>query len=593
MNNAMTPIFSLPIHHPSDAGFSDGFDDNGFAVLAPNHIGSSPQICHVDPQTESSDPDSTLPIFEATNETSLDEAKRYAKHYLLPLFDPPSNEPLPINPDIHESLPSKWCRIHRITPLSDDGKTLEVAITKPDSLLLADEVRTLTGRQMRPFFAPTAVVDRLLSTLYPMCEDSQTSEHLQVDDRENSQAVASVNSDTGSCSLSLPQAASIPPTSALSDESLGRVLRHLVQGFVEQILIEPIGKAFRIRARHGSGMYELETLDRSAGKRLISQVLSRVGCDAPFETTLIASGQTGEFRVRYNDHRVPIRATFCPAVGGAMVSMVRGKTTSTPRRLRELGFQPTQYDCFHSVLHQKSGLVLIAGPRRSGKTTTFYSALADRKTPEVHVCSVEDAAWVDVEGVNQLSLCELPGMSKAEAIELVSAQLPDVVAIDRLDDHRTAAMAIQLATEGCLVVATIHSRDAASAVARMNQLGVDPGDLAKALSVVVAQKRVGRLCPHCRHDVPLSAELASRLKLEPNQQVAWPSGCATCGQVGYQGNVTAMEVVPIDSSARSAIRQNNDPNDFYASAVAAGLPRIHDVLVKHLLAGDVTADALN
>ncbi|TWT83736.1 putative type II secretion system protein E [Planctomycetes bacterium CA13] len=574
-----TPAFPIALAVSSNNGaeFSDGFDQDGFAILAPS---KSSDIVETEVGDESRLSESD--VFDS-DEVLLDEAKRYAKHYLLPLFDPPANEPLPVRPNVGESLPSKWCFENRVAPLSDDGETIEVAITKPDSLLLADEIRTLSGRQMRPFFAPSSVVDRLLNLLY--------TPDLVLNPNEI--GPASEASPTKEPSKT-PSIAVVGSEAENDSQLLSRILRHLVQGIVEQILIEPRGRTFQIRARHGSGLYELETLSRSAGKNVLTQILSRVGLEADASRKdFIASGQTGEFRVRYGDRRVPLRATFCPTAGGVMVTIVRGAVFSTAKHLREIGLQTAQHDSLRNALQRKNGLIVIAGPRRSGKTTTFYSALADTKTPARHVCSIEDAASVVVDGVNQVSLCELPGFTKPDAIELVLTQLPDVVAIDRLDDRDSVAMVSQLAAEGCLVIATIDSRDAASAVVRLEQLGMDHAAQASLLVGIVAQTRVGRLCAQCRHETPLSLELALKLGVESDANVAWPTGCSTCAQTGYKGSVTAYEVIPVDQSTAKAIREVRDTEAFYASAVSAGLPMIGEMLRSHVLAGDVSADVIS
>ena len=553
----------------------DGFTDLGFAILLPPK-----ELSKGDLAVESfQDLDET---FSARREsTNLETAKAYAKHYLLPIFDPPANEPLPIHPGIGDALPHQWCFDHRVAPLSDDGETIEVAIVMPDSLLLADEVRTLTGRQMRPFFAPSAVVERLLRSLYPqsfseLLERAPTGNLSQTVLKED-------HSNTSSEQNGLLSFDSISsPTRLFPDErssgscSLSRILLHLAQGLVEQILIEPNGRSVQIRARHGGGMYELDTLSRSAGKQLFSQVLSQCGWKEDASTTkIVASGQTGEFRVRMGDRRIPIRATFCPTVSGVMVTLIRGKTTSKARHLNEIGLQNSQFDFLQTLLRKKSGLILVSGQRRSGKTTTFYSLLEQCKTPAAHVCTIEDAVTVDLEGINQVSLCDLPGLSRVDAMDLISMQLPDVVGIDRLNDAETANTAIQMAAEGTLVIATLACRDGLSAAVRMKQLGVDPSTLSSLLLGTLSQKRFGRLCVHCRRQSSPPAEIAEKLNMPPNSTLAWPRGCPSCGNMGYKGSVVVFDVFAPQTQ----------------SAAAFGLPSAKHVLWTHVVANEISSDA--
>ncbi|TWU35823.1 putative type II secretion system protein E [Novipirellula aureliae] len=558
----------------------DGFSDLGFAVLLPpkelvtkDSSGGELAIENFEDIDES--------VAARRESTNLETAKSYAKHYLLPLFDPPADQPLPIRPGIGDALPQRWCYDHRVAPLSDDGETIEVAIVMPDSLLLADEVRTLTGRQMRPFFAPTAVVDRLLHSLYPISTAVKLEESLE-DDASCSVTdqgpVDPPNHAHNPLLLDSPSSSirALPEACSSDSCSLSRILLHLAQGLVEQILIEPNGRTVQIRARHGGGLYELETLSRSAGKELLSQVLSQCGWSGDASTSkIVASGQTGEFRVRIGERRIPIRATFCPTVSGVMVTLIRGKTASKARHLNEIGLQTSQFDFLQNLLRKKSGLILISGKRRSGKTTTFYSLLEQCKTPATHVCTIEDAVTVDLDGINQVSLCDLPGLSRVDAMDLISMQLPDVIGIDRLNDAQTANTAIQMAAEGALVIATLACRDGLSAAVRMKQLGVDPSTLSSLLLGTLSQKRYGRLCVHCRRQASPPAEIAEKLNMPPNSTLAWPRGCPACGNMGYKGSVVVFDVFAPQTQ----------------SAAAIGLPSAKHVLWTHVVANEISSDA--
>ncbi|GAA5506014.1 GspE/PulE family protein [Novipirellula caenicola] len=491
-------------------------------------------------------------------------AQQYAKYYALPFFDPPEDAPLPIDPGIAERLPSQWCFRNQVAPLSDDGKIVEVAVVEPDGLLLADEIRRLTGRQMQPLFATATVMDRLINTLY--------GDELSTTDAAKRSATESVREPVVQPSpLSMPISPDDSSKAMASKNPLSHILRPLVQELVTQIVIEPHQHAFRVRARGPKGMYVLQSLSRVEGNEILAQVASRMNLPDRERASLRSTSASGEFRVRLGAKRVSIFASFCPATSGTMLNLTRTISQSVPVDIDQLGLQRSQREVVRSVLKKRSGLIVLAGPRQSGKTTTLYSLLAELNDPSLLICTLEDSVSIPCEGINQLSLCKHAGLDKMSAIDSLARQSPDVIAIDKLDNHDVARAAVYEAAMGRLVIATIESADPAMTPVRLKQLGLEEQELNQVLSAVISHHKLNRLCRQCSQSQPIDPEDAERLGLESDMMVSAPSGCASCRDTGYDGNIIAYEV------------RHSEP---------ACETRIADVVASHVLAGSVAADSL-
>ncbi|GAA4457948.1 ATPase, T2SS/T4P/T4SS family [Novipirellula rosea] len=491
-------------------------------------------------------------------------AQQYAKYYALPFFDPPEDAPLPIDPGIAERLPSQWCFRNQVAPLSDDGKIVEVAVIEPDSLLLADEIRRLTGRQMQPLFATATVMDRLIKTLYG---DELTA--LVVPKKSTMMSASQTASQPPA--LPLPVSPEDSGKAIATKNPLPHILRPLVQEVVTQIVIEPHQHAFRVRARGPKGMYVLQGLSRVEGNEILAQVASRMHLRDSDRASLQSTSASGEFRVRLGAKRVSIFASFCPATSGTMLNLTRTISQSIPVSIDQLGFQRAQLEVVQSVLRKRSGLIVLAGPRQSGKTTTLYSMLAELNDPSLLICALEDSMSMPCEGINQLSLCKHAEMDKVAAMESLARQSPDVIAIDKLDNRDVARAAMHEAAMGRLVIATIESADPSMTPVRLKQLGLEEGELDKVLSAIVSHQKLNRLCRKCCLSRPIHPEEAEQFGVDIDTMVSCPSGCAACRDSGYDGNIVAFEVRQSEPESKT---------------------RIVDVVASHVLAGSVATDSL-
>ncbi len=532
-------------------------------MSAPNNVVGSVELMMDGPAELADFSELASEVEVQRNDVATELAQQYAKYYALPFFDPPDDAPLPIDPGIAGTLPSGWCFRNQVAPLSDDGKTVEVAVVSPDSLLLADEIRRLTGRQMQPLFATVTVMDRLIDTLYGDELAASEAPVVTAPAEANEQPVVEPLAKSAVCEEGERTSPAINP--------LSHILRPLVQEVVTQIVIEPHQHAFRVRARGPKGMYVLQRLSRVEGNEIIDQVRSRLNLSDSERSRLQSESCSGEFRVRLRSKRVSIFASFCPGTSGTMLNLTRTISCSAPVAIDKLGLQRSQLELVRDVLQKQSGLIVLAGPRQSGKTTTLYSMLAELNDPSRLICTLEDSMSIPCEGINQLSLSKHSKIDKKSAIDSVARQSPDVIAIDKLDCPEVARAAMHEAAMGRLVIATIECADSATTSVRLQQLGFGERELSDLLAAVISHRRVNRLCRKCSKSRPIDPNDAERLGLDVDMVVSSPQGCSSCRDSGFDGSLVAFEVSQAGQTCK---------------------PRIADVVASHLLAGTVAADSL-
>lgn len=224
---------------------------------------------------------------------------------------------------------------------------------------------------------------------------------------------------------------------------------------------------------------------------------------------------------------------------------------------------------FNGVLHQPQGLILVTGPTGSGKTVTLYSALQARNTPEVNICSVEDPIEIPLAGLNQTQINPRAGLTFQSVLRALLRQDPDIIMVGEIRDGETAGIAINAAQTGHLVLSTLHTNSTTEALTRLEQMGVARWMISSALSMVIAQRLVRRLCPHCRREASEHADLPRAVWPRPLPR--WqPTGCDRCYH-GFYGRVAIFEVLTIDNDLRQAITRGAGTEVIEASARQAGM----------------------
>ena len=347
------------------------------------------------------------------------------------------------------------------------------------------------------------------------------------------------------------------------------VLNHTLQQAINQrasdIHIEPMEHACQIRLRIDGVLCPKPPLAAELAN-LLSARLKVLGNLDIAERRL---PQDGQFTIELANEPVSFRIATLPCSGGEKIVLRLLHQVPQALEPKALGMDAEQLACFNVVLHQPQGLILVTGPTGSGKTVTLYSALQSRNTPDVNICSVEDPIEIPLAGLNQTQINPRAGLTFQNVLRALLRQDPDIMMVGEIRDGETAGIAINAAQTGHLVLSTLHTNSTTETLIRLEQMGVARWMISSALTMVIAQRLVRRLCPHCRRETRDQAQLPR--SVWPRPLPRWqPTGCDRCYH-GFYGRVAIFEVLAIDNALRQAIASGAGTDVIEASARQAGM----------------------
>ncbi|HDR2388175.1 TPA: type II secretion system protein GspE [Enterobacter roggenkampii] len=347
------------------------------------------------------------------------------------------------------------------------------------------------------------------------------------------------------------------------------VLNHTLQQAINQrasdIHIEPMEHACQIRLRIDGVLCPQPPLAAELAN-LLSARLKVLGNLDIAERRL---PQDGQFTIELANEPVSFRIATLPCSGGEKIVLRLLHQVPQALEPKALGMNAEQLACFNAVLHQPQGLILVTGPTGSGKTVTLYSALQSRNTPDVNICSVEDPIEIPLAGLNQTQINPRAGLTFQNVLRALLRQDPDIIMVGEIRDGETAGIAINAAQTGHLVLSTLHTNSTTETLIRLEQMGVARWMISSALTMVIAQRLVRRLCPHCRRETRDQAQLPR--SVWPRPLPRWqPTGCDRCYH-GFYGRVAIFEVLAIDNALRQAIASGAGTDVIEASAWQAGM----------------------
>lgn len=347
------------------------------------------------------------------------------------------------------------------------------------------------------------------------------------------------------------------------------VLNHTLQQAINQrasdIHLEPMEHACQIRLRIDGVLCPQPPLAAELAN-LLSARLKVLGNLDIAERRL---PQDGQFTIELANEPVSFRIATLPCSGGEKIVLRLLHQVPQALEPKALGMNAEQLACFNAVLHQPQGLILVTGPTGSGKTVTLYSALQSRNTPDVNICSVEDPIEIPLAGLNQTQVNPRAGLTFQNVLRALLRQDPDIIMVGEIRDGETAGIAINAAQTGHLVLSTLHTNSTTETLIRLEQMGVARWMISSALTMVIAQRLVRRLCPHCRRETRDQAQLPR--SVWPRPLPRWqPTGCDRCYH-GFYGRVAIFEVLAIDNALRQAIASGAGTDVIEASARQAGM----------------------
>ncbi len=357
------------------------------------------------------------------------------------------------------------------------------------------------------------------------------------------------------------------------------------------IHLEPLDKKFRVRFRIDGVLQEMQ----APAKRLQSAIISRLkimtGTMSIAEKRL---PQDGRIQVKIRRKPIDLRVSTIPTNHGESVVMRVLDKSSLLLGLPELGFLSDDQQTFERLLKLPDGILLVTGPTGSGKTSTLYACLNYINKPDRKIITVEEPVEYQMSGINQVQVKNEVGMTFPVALRSILRQAPNIIMIGEIRDLETASIATNASLTGHLVFSTLHTNDAASAIARLVDLGVQPFLVASSVRAIMAQRLVRRLCSHCKKPGNLTETEMRALQIEPSQlkdaRVMVAPGCEQCRLTGYRGRMGIFEIFMIDDETRHLINQRNSTLQLRQRARQLGMRTLREDGVRKILAGLTSAD---
>ena len=465
-------------------------------------------------------------------------------------------------------VPESLCKRHAVLPIgfTDDGRII-LAMSDPANVLAIDDVRTITDRDVQAVVATRADIFDAI-------------------DRNNrmGDAVEDVGADLG-----YDDDDDLGPIQSVAEDApivrfVNAIISQAVQDRASDIHIEPQERDIRVRYRVDGVLHEVTHQNR----KIHAGVVSRLKIMADLDIAERRVPQDGRISMKISGKPIDLRVSTLPTVYGEKVVMRILDKSSILLELSDLGFMEDNYRRFEASFRKPYGMILVTGPTGSGKSTTLYATLNVISRPEVNIVTTEDPVEYRLPGISQVQINNKAGLTFPAALRSILRQDPDVVLVGEMRDHETAQIGMEAALTGHLVLSTLHTNDAPSAVTRLSEMGVDPFLVGSAVDCVLAQRLARRLCKHCKEPYrPTEAELeVAGLEWAANDgppELFRAVGCGQCAKTGYRGRLAVHEVMPVTEEIERMIVRKAATDDIAALACEQGMqPLRHDGLAKVL-----------
>jgi len=471
-------------------------------------------------------------------------------------------------------LPLSFVRNNLLLPLKMENGRLLVAVGNPADLLAIDELQGIYGTPVECVAVPPATVLDAINRLYARLSGSAQEVVEELEGEELS---------TIATELSVPK-----DLLELTDEApvirlLNSIIFQAVKERASDIHIEPFEKELEVRFRIDGLLYKMLTPPKVVQDALISRVKIMAGLNIA-EKRL---PQDGRIRVIVAGRDVDIRVSIIPTFFGERVVLRLLDKQRGVISLADIGFAPADVQTMERLLTRTSGIILVTGPTGSGKTTTLYAALSRINSPEKNIITIEDPIEYQLKGVGQIQVNPKIDLTFANGLRSILRQDPDIIMVGEIRDTETAEIAMQASLTGHLVLSTLHTNDAATAVTRLTDMGVEPFMVASTLSAVLAQRLVRVICPHCREAYEPERAYAG---VTLPEQLFRGRGCDKCFNLGSMGRTGIYEMLLIDSELCSMIIRQVPAGVIKEYAVSRGMRTLREDGLAKAAAGITTIE---
>ncbi len=450
-------------------------------------------------------------------------------------------------------------RRHQVLPITIEAGRLVVAMVDPGNVFAIDDVREAAKMRVIPVVAERGDLLAAIAR-YHRADDELSNLTTTMEEEQ-----APVESNSFGVSDSIDDDAPIV-------RFVNLLVSQAIQDKASDIHIEPGEHNLRVRYRIDGVLHEMQR----APKSIQNGVISRLKIMSDIDIAERRKPQDGRMSVSHGGRQIDLRVATLPTVWGEKIVMRILDNSSTTMSLHDLNLLDHNYEAYKKSYSKPYGMILVTGPTGSGKSTTLYTTLHSVARPEINVITVEDPVEYRMKDINQVQVNPKAGLTFASALRSILRSDPDVVLLGEIRDHETAQIAIEASLTGHLVLSTLHTNDAPSAITRLTEMGIEPFLVGSALDCVVAQRLARRLCDRCKAPGEYSAEHLKGLKfafdpLLPLPTLFQPVGCQNCSKTGYRGRIAVHEVMTVSESIERLAVDRASSADIGRAARAEGM----------------------
>jgi general secretion pathway protein E len=475
------------------------------------------------------------------------------------------------------AFPLHFLQEYRVFPLKIADGVLSVVMSDPTDLDTIDSIRYQSGCEVQVHLGVEREILKALEDYYGA---SSSIDRIVQDISEEGEAAEEGREDIAQ----LKDMAAEAPVIRL----VNLLIAKAAEARASDIHIEPFEKSLRVRYRVDGVLQDTD----SPPKRLQPAIISRVKVLARINIAERRLPQDGRIRMDVAGKDFDIRVSTIPTIYGESVVLRLLDRSSTLPELPELGFSGEEQRRFEELIQRPHGILLVTGPTGSGKTTTLYAALRQLNTVARKIITVEDPVEYQLEGVNQIQVKPQIGLTFAAGLRHIVRQDPDVILVGEIRDKETAEIAIQAALTGHLVLSTLHTNDAAGAITRLLDMGIEDYLVSSTLLAVLAQRLVRKICTECKTAYAPTEEMRREIKAPSNgldgKSFFRGTGCAACGGTGYFGRRGIYELLVLDEGLQRLVLQKTDANTIRGEAIKRGMKTLRHDGWERVVAGQTT-----
>jgi type IV pilus assembly protein PilB len=484
------------------------------------------------------------------------------------------------DPALTKLIPGELATKFMALPVARNGRRLVVAMANPSNIFAIDDIKFITGYEVEAHVATEEMIKKAIDRAY---DSAGTMADVMKGIEEDLSVVE--EDDAAEAEMGLAAAEEAPIVKLVNS-----LIADAVRKGTSDIHIEPYERSMRVRFRIDGVMQEM----MAPPFKFKAAIISRLKIMAELDIAERRVPQDGRIKIKVLNRTIDLRVSSLPTIFGEKIVMRILDKSNLNIDLEKLGLEPKSMKDFLSAVSNPYGMVLVTGPTGSGKTTTLYSALSRINTPEVNVMTAEDPVEYNLDGINQVLVNEGVGLSFAAALRAFLRQDPNIIMVGEIRDFETASIAVKAALTGHLVLSTLHTNDAPSAIGRLIDMGVEPFLVSSSVNLVLAQRLLRKVCVACKRKIELNEEILRELQLSPadaaKANFSDGQGCVECNNTGYRGRHGAYEVMPMSPRVRDLVLERASASEIKTAAIEEGMLTLRRDALEKLKRGVTTVE---